>query len=252
VRPDGTGLRRPLRGSKLASMGLSWSPDGKKIAITSPGPFAKAKTADDCLVYVVPIHGSHQWKLRETSGSCDDPAWSPRGNEIAYDSDGIWVIHPDGSGDRQVSPHGWGSSGPSWSSDGTQLVFNVSRNELYGPDGYRYFAVVNSNGTHYHVVTNQAYNEYGEVWAPHGRRILYGHANGGIYVIGSNRQNNHRVTTDSPGQSLAPKLAWSPDAGSIVYAASTGGLHEIGADGRGKVQLTSPGSGDYGPSWVAH
>jgi Tol biopolymer transport system component len=250
VRPDGTGLRRLLRGSTLASMGLSWSPDGTKIAITSPGPVAKVKTTD-CVglkIYVVPIHGSHPWKLRDTSASCDNPAWSPRGNEIAYGRQGpiagIWVIHPDGSGNRQVSPHG---SGPSWSSDGAQLVFNVSPNG-WGPDGYRYFAVVNSDGTHYHVVTNQAYNEYGEVWSPRGRRILYGHRNGGIYVIGSDRQNNHRVTTDSAGQSLAPKLAWSPDGRSIVYAGN-GGIYEIGVDGRGKVQL--PGNGDYGPSWVA-
>jgi TolB protein len=231
-------------------MGLSWSPDGKKIAITSPGPFAKVKI-NHCVaqIYIVPIHGSQQ-QLPDASASCLNPAWSPRGDEIAYDTQGpprsgIWVIHPDGSGDRQVLPFG---GGPSWSSDGTQLVFNVSN--AFGPGGYRSFAVVNSDGTNYHGVTNQAYNEYGEVWSPHGRRILYGHRHGGIYVIGSNRQNNHRVTTDSPGQSMAPKLAWSPDGHSIVYAASTGGLYEVGANGRGKVQLT-PGHGDLAPSWVA-
>jgi Tol biopolymer transport system component len=264
VRPDGTGLRRLLRGPRLASMGLSWAPDGKKIAITSPGPFAKEKTTFDCAVYVVPIHGSHQRKLRDTSATCDNPAWSPRGDEIAYtygggviDARGIWVIHPDGTDDRPVvgdrpivdlvDPGG----GPYWSSDGRQLVFNLARGP-FGSDPYSEFAVVNSDGTHYHVLTSQAYTEYGEVWSPHGRRILYGHANGGIYVIGSNGQDNHRVTTDSPGQSEAPKLAWSPDGRSIVYAATPGGLYEIGVDGRGKVQLTSPGNGDFAPSWAAH
>jgi Tol biopolymer transport system component len=260
VRPDGTGLRRLLRGSDLASMGLSWSPDGKKIAITSPGPFAKEKTAYGCVVHVVPIHGSHQWKLRDTSGaSCDNPAWSPRGDEIAYsgDQDSIWVIHPDGRDDRPVVEDrpivdlaGGAGAGPHWSSDGRQFVFSVARGPL-GLDPYSGFAAVNSDGTHYHVVTRQAYTEYGEVWSPHGRRILYGHANGGIYVIGSNRQNNRRVTTDSPGQSEAAKLAWSPDSRSIVYAPTQGGLYEVGINGRGEVQLTSPGHGDLDPSWVA-
>jgi len=251
VRPDGTGLRRLLRGSTLASMGLSWSPDGTKIAITSPGPFAKVKTKD-CVgqIYIVPIHGSQQ-QLPDASAACfSNPAWSPRGDEIAYDADGlsygIWVINPDGSGNRQVSPFGGGFPSPSWSSDGTQLVFNVSHD--MGPGGYRSFAVVNSDGTHYHVVTNQAYNEYGEVWSPHGRRILYGHSHRGIYVIGSNRQNNHRVTIDSPGQSMAPKLAWSPDGRSIVYAPTQGGLYEVGVNGRGKIRLTT---GGLDPSWVA-
>jgi len=70
-------------------------------------------------------------------------------------------------------------------------------------------------------------------------------------VIGSNGRNDDRVTSDSPGESLAPKLAWSPDGRSIVYAASTGGLYELGVNGRGKVQLTSPGHGDLAPSWAA-
>src|SRR5262249_40479012 len=97
----------------------------------------------------------------------------------------------------------------------------------------------------------QAYNEYGEVWSPNGRRILYGRANdGGIYMIGSDRRNDRRVTSDSPTESMAEKLAWSPDGGSIVYAASTGGLYEVGVSGRGKFQPTSPAYGDEDPSWV--
>jgi len=255
VRPDGTGLRRLLRGSKLASTRLSWSPDGTRIAITSPGSFSKVKTTD-CgggTIYVVPISGSHPTKFRDRFGrvwSCDDPAWSPRGDEIAYDLDGggIWVIHPDGTDDRPV----WDSGvAPHWSSDGKQLAFYDVAGGGMGAPSYREFAVVESGGTHYHVVTKQAYTKYGEVWSPRGQRILYGHAKGGIYVIGSNGQNNRRVTTDSPGQSEASKLAWSPDGGSIVYAASTGGLYEVGVDGRGKVRLTSPADGDFAPSWVA-
>ena len=257
VRPDGTGLRRLLSSSKLASTGLSWSPSGEKIAITSPGPFAKVKTTD-CVgltIYVVSIDGSHVRKLRDTDASCDAPAWSPRGDEIAYGmqtglSGSIWVIHPDGSGDRQVSRSG---AGPQWSSDGRQLAFNVAIPSRIGTTCvYCAFAVVNATGRNFHIVTKQAYTEYGEVWSPHGRQILYGRANsGGIGVIGSNGRNGRQVTTDSPEESVAPKLAWSPDGGSIVYAASTGGLYEVGVNGRDRIQLTSSSGGDLAPSWVA-
>jgi len=37
VRPDGTGRRPLVPTSRLSSVDLSWSPDGKDIAIVSPG-----------------------------------------------------------------------------------------------------------------------------------------------------------------------------------------------------------------------
>jgi Tol biopolymer transport system component len=220
------------------------------MAVISPGPSASLQTAqcDGLPIFLVPIDGSHPTVLRGAKAGCGI-AWSSR-NQIAYDGGGIWVIHPDGGGMRQVSPFG---EGPSWSSDGKLLAFNVAI-----PVGcflscrcrYCAFGVVKANGKNFHVATRRAYTEYGEVWSPRGRRILYGRADRGIYVIGSSGQTDRRVTTDSPGQSMAPKLAWSPDGGSIVYAASTGGLYEVGVNGRGKVQLTSPSNTDEDPSWV--
>jgi Tol biopolymer transport system component len=142
------------------------------------------------------------------------------------------------------------------SADGTRFAFNVAVGLRNGStDRYRAFGVVNADGTGYHVVTTHAYNEYGEVWSPTGHRILYGRANRqGIYVIGSDSRNNHRVTRDTPPGAAWGALAWSPDGGSIVY--DTGGykntdLYVIGADGRGKVQLTSTPDIDIDPSWAA-
>ena len=252
VRPDGTGLRRLLRASRLTTEGLSWSPDGRKIAINSKGPFGKWET---CTIYVVPIHGSSPRELGATDSSCGAPAWSPRGDEIAYDgsglsgslSGGMWLVHPDGSGSRQVSRLG---GGPVWSSDGKQLAFNVHRPG--GPGNFfGSFAVVDANGEHYHVVTRHAYSEFGEVWSPRRRWILYGRADlGGIDVIDADGTHDLHVTDDSPPQALWPALAWSPDGSSIVYHASTGGLYEVGVNGRGKLQLTSPADNDIAPSWV--
>ena len=45
VRRDGTGRRMLLPSSRLSSFGLSWSPDGKSIAIVSPGPNANPARA---------------------------------------------------------------------------------------------------------------------------------------------------------------------------------------------------------------
>ena len=255
VRPDGTGRKLLLPTSQLSSVGLSWSPDSKEIAIVSAGADADLRTAacPKLTLYVVPIDGATPSVLPGGGHVGCEVAWSPRGDEIAYDSGGIWVVRPDGTGRRQIARQGGGAQ---WSADGAQLSFGVAIHLRNGfTDRYRAFGVVNADGTHFHVVTTHAYNEYGQVWSPSGRRILYGRADRkGIYVIGADGRNNHRVTRDSPPQAGWGALAWSPSGGSIVY--TTGGtdntdLYLIGIDGRGKVRLTSTPDLDIAPSWVA-
>jgi TolB protein len=259
VHPDGTGRRLLLPSSRLSSVALSWAPDGKEIAIASPG--ANAGVGDcETTLYVVPISGAPPRSLASGSAGCD-VAWSPRGDEIAYD--GIRVIRADGTGRPQVL-HDSGAliGGPNWSADGAQLAFDVT---IHRPNGftnhYRAFGVVDADGKNFHVVTTHAYNEYGVAWSPCGRQILYGRADPkgmhmdpkGIYVIGADGRNNYMVTRDSPPQAGYGALAWSPDGGSIVYATDrtgNGDLYVIGADGRDKVQLTNTPDTDIDPSWV--
>lgn len=263
VHPDGTGRRLLLPRSRLQSVGLNWSPDGTRIAITTTGP--EGHPWKGCCsrlrLYVVPVGGGPPVPLPAGKHIGYGVSWSPRGDEIYFDNGGIWAIHPDGTGRRKISPVG---SAGSLSADGTQFAFNVAVGLRNGDtDRYRGFGIVNADGTGYHVVTTHAYNEYGEVWSPTGHQILYGRASSpsfyrfksqGIYVIAPDSRNNHRVTRDSPPQAGWPALAWSPTGGSIVYDTGTyknTDLYVIGADGRGKVQLTSTPGIDIDPSWVA-
>jgi len=257
VHPDGTGSRLLLPTSHLSSAQLSWSPDGKAIAIISPGPKTSPGSAASTKIglYVVPVDGAPPVALPGGRHVGWDVAWSPRGNEIAYNNGGTFVIRPDGTGRRRVSPPGSGDS-IRWSADGAQLAFNVLIHRSNGSaERYRAFGVVDADGTNFHVVTEHAYNEYGVAWSPHGRRLLYGRGDRqGIYVIGADGRNNRRVTRDAPPQAGWGALAWSPTGGSIVY--STGGtdnsdLYVIGVDGRDKVRLTNTPDDDIDPSWVA-
>lgn len=240
VRPDGRGRRRlPDLPPRIAA--LSWSPDGTRIAITTQCPRARCSRLR---LYVVPINGRAPMRLPAGKHLGWGVSWSPSGDEIYYDNGGIWAIRPDGTGRRKLSTVG---SAGALSADGSQFVFGVER--------YRSFAVVDADGSGYHVVTTHAYTEYGEVWSPTGHRILYGRAhNQGIYVIDPDSRNNHRVTRDSPPQAVWGAFAWSQDGSSIVYDAGTyknTDLYVIGADGRGKVQLTNTPDIDIAPSWVA-
>jgi Tol biopolymer transport system component len=264
VRRDGMGRRVLLPSSRLSSLGLSWSPDGKNIAIVSPGRDANPARAacSKLALYLVPVGGSPisgpEPVLVSASrrGIGCGVAWSPRGGEIAYGDGGelLGVISSNGGRPRLVLTSG-GVGAPQWSPDGTKLAAPTIFRSGGRTDRYRRITVVNANGSDPHVVTDHAYTEYPFAWSPDSRHILYGRQDRkGIYMIDADGRNNHRVTRDAPPQALWGALAWSPNGDSIAYTA--GGtdntdLYLIGINGRGKFHLTATADKDINPSWVA-
>jgi TolB protein len=261
VRRDGTGRRMLLPSSQLSSLRLTWSPDSKDIAIVSPGPNANpARAACSTLaLYVVPVGGYSGKSVLVSAprrGIGCGVAWSPRGGEIAYGDGGevLGVISRDGGRPRLLLTSG-GVGGPQWSPDGTKLAASTIIHRGGRTDRYHRITVVDADGSNAHVVTDHAYTEYPFAWSPDSRHILYGREDRqGIYMIGADGRNNHRVTRDAPPLAGWGALAWSPTGDSIAYTA--GGtdntdLYLIGIDGRGKFQLTATPDSDIDPSWVA-
>jgi TolB protein len=259
VRPDGTGRKLLLPTSQLSSVGLSWSPDGKDIAIVSPGPNANPRTAvcAKMALYVVPIGGGKPTVVSQPRrGIGCGVAWSPLGGEIAYGDGGevLGVISRNGGRPRLLLTSGVGA--PQWSPDGKKLAApTVIHLGGLRADRYHRITVVDADGSDPHVLTDHAYTEYPFAWSPDSRQILYGRQDRqGIYVIGVDGRGDHRVTRDSPRPALWGALAWSPDGGSIVYATDrtgNGDLYLIDADGHDKVRLTNTPDFDLAPSWVA-
>src|SRR5712692_4805210 len=78
-------------------------------------------------IYTMKPDGTNVRRLT-TTGDNSFPAWSRDGKRIAFDSlrsgnQQIWVMDADGSNPHQVSQNG--GKTPSWSSDGTTIVFWV-------------------------------------------------------------------------------------------------------------------------------
>jgi dipeptidyl aminopeptidase/acylaminoacyl peptidase len=107
-----------------------------------------------------------------------DPDWSPDGSLIVFQSppeanqggeQNIFTIHPDGTGLTQLTAHlsseadgKQGTFHPSWSPDGSQIVFIHNP----GTNGVGDLWVMNADGTDLHLLVATGLNETGVFWGP--------------------------------------------------------------------------------------
>lgn len=161
VRPDGGNLRQLTR-SKTTKAGPSWSPDGKRMVfILLRNPTAQGDPQPQ--IGIMNADGSDEKILTtekrtnvrrlpdgtteviETAYDANAPAWSPVDNRVAFWSGietqygQVWVINSDGTNSLQLTedPQHRNSDDPSWSPDGTKVLFSTGRsgkNELWVMD----------------------------------------------------------------------------------------------------------------------
>jgi Tol biopolymer transport system component len=118
----------------VAAVLVSWSPDGEKLAIQTPGGDKPAEIA----IFDIGSRSTHKLVKGEW------PAWSPSGDWIAYfdhSNERVRLIRPDGTGNhlvKDVHGHvlGYRSFGgqPVWSPDGKELLLNEYKGDLNSLD----------------------------------------------------------------------------------------------------------------------
>jgi Tol biopolymer transport system component len=197
MNADGSDLTR-ITNAAAEEQEPAWSPDGTEIAFSSDLSHASGLGRD---VFVVNADGSNLRQLTDAGmwGDWEQPAWSPDGTKIAVaggpdvEAGGpthIYTMAPDGTGLTDITSgtlgHATGYSSPSWSHDGTKIVFisnvdDVNHYEIYtmSPDG--------SNIT---KITNDTFSKFPDVypsWSPDDSKIMFqsnrvGNVNG-IYTM---------------------------------------------------------------------
>ncbi len=204
-------------------------------------------------IFVRDLRRGRSVDLTAVQGFDFNPAWSPDGQWIAFDSIreddfDVYVMNSAGHDVRRVTSDGKSGS-PTWSPDGLQLAFYSFREsslQLYA---------INVDGTNLRELTALPYVAYNPAWSPDGKTILF-QANGGtfsnyrLYEIDADGSHLRPITS---ADSISFDAAWSPDGQQIALFSNLNygrDVYVVAADQSGPLRRVSPGSGYSGsPAW---
>lgn len=255
VRTDGTRKTR-LAATSGNVTSLTWSPDGRKIALVSGH-------GDNYHLYVMNADGTEKQRLTETSGHIAPLAWSPDSTKIAFEtfswhhsemgsehSCAVFVVNADGTSKTWLterSKHKLNES-PTWSPDGSKLAFVSSSDDDCG------LYVMDADGTRKTLLTDVSrYGPPSVAWAPDGSRIAYTGqrevdvselaypvTSSDIYMVNPDGSGKVRLTEGADRD--IEGLAWSPDSRRIAFISDRAGqigLYVINVDTGEEATLTS-------------
>ena len=129
---DGSDLT-PLTNVTDGACQPAWSPDGLRLAFTSPCS-ANREIYSGAQIFIMNMDGSGLTPLLTVPGGDFDPTWSPDGKRIAFTSlrDGhpqVYEIDIETQEVRNLSRNAASESQPAWSPSGSELLFVSQRSE---------------------------------------------------------------------------------------------------------------------------
>ena len=165
--------------------GITWSPDGKKIAFA-------AKSGKQDVLNIVDVKRKkiiHSYKFN--LDAVYSPDWSPDGEKIAFagtrdGSSDIWIYHMKSKRLLNFTQDIFSDLEPKWSPDGNRLVFVSDRSEYVDKERFR--NNLKMQNLDYHQfdiylmdvelgtisrVTNTTANEKSPVWSPDGSKLAF-------------------------------------------------------------------------------
>lgn len=171
------------------------------------------------------------------------PAWSPKGDRIAFEWGGdIWVIPLTGGDATRLTEDGEQNILPSWSPDGGKIVFTSRRSGA--PDLW----IIPAAGGNAIQLTEDRELDWFPAWSPDGSKIAFTKIDH-LYILPLGGGPATELPNSIPH---AWGADWSPDGSKIAFSGSTSEGQDVwvvSASGGEVERLTSHPADDRNPSW---
>ncbi|MFQ5690621.1 MAG: amidohydrolase family protein [Gemmatimonadota bacterium] len=186
------------------NMAAALSPDGQTLALDLIGR-----------IWILPAAGGVATPITDVYGDARQPAWSPDGTRIAFQSyrDGnwhIWSVAADGADLRQHTFGPYDDREPDWSHDGARIAFSSDRE-----GNYDVWAVAIEDGTLQRLTTDPA-DEWGPSFAPGDSSVAFASTRDGRSGVWIRKGDGaERRLASFQGLGFAP--SWSPDGARLTF-----------------------------------
>ncbi len=191
-------------------------------------------------IFVVSPNGTGLRNLTPAGSFEFGPVWSPDGRRLLFaQNEDLWVMDAQGGGRVKLADGQFGIGGHTWSRDGRMIAYVDGRPE--GENIVSELWVMNSDGSGKLRLAEDASQPS---WSPEGRRLAY-FGGGVIRVINVDGTGDVALSSQPAFQP-----AWSPDGNRIAFVTlSVKQMTLINPDGTGEVALTPAGTQDDSPTW---